>query len=107
MITNRRNFLKNSSALAAGLGFSYVISAKIKSAGNGHELANVNIAVIGVGMGCRDLQGALTNNPWVHCLGMCDVNKQRLEEQAARFRKDFPDQTSNLQLYTDFRKLLD
>jgi predicted dehydrogenase len=38
---------------------------------------------------------------------MCDVNKQRLEEQAARFRKDFPQQTADMQLYDDFRKLLD
>ncbi|RYF92125.1 MAG: Gfo/Idh/MocA family oxidoreductase, partial [Chitinophagaceae bacterium] len=107
MTTNRRSFIKNSSALAAGLGFSSVISANTKSTVSNSHAAKVNIAVIGVGMGCRDLQGALTNNPWVHCLGMCDVNKQRLEEQAARFRKDFPEQTSNLQLYSDFRKLLD
>ncbi|HTE25877.1 Gfo/Idh/MocA family protein [Flavitalea sp.] len=107
MTTNRRNFLRNSSTLAAGLGFASVVSGKTKEASANPGLAKVNIAVIGVGMGCRDLQGALTNNPWVHCIGMCDVNKQRLEEQAARFRKDFPDQTANLQLYTDFRKLLD
>jgi predicted dehydrogenase len=107
MTTNRRNFLRNSSTIAAGLGFSSVISAKTKDVPANPGLAKVNIAVIGVGMGCRDLQGALTNNPWVHCIGMCDVNKQRLEEQAARFRKDFPDQTANLQLYTDFRKLLE
>jgi len=107
MTTNRRNFLKNFSALAAGLGFSSIISGKTENALTGHGLAKVNVAVIGVGMGCRDLQGALTNNPWVDCLGMCDVNKQRLEEQAARFRKDFPDQTVNMQLYSDFRKLLE
>jgi predicted dehydrogenase len=106
MTTNRRNFLKNSSTLAAGLGFSSLISAKAKENTVGSTIATVNVAVIGVGMGCRDLQGALTNNPWVHCLGMCDVNKQRLEEQAARFRKDFPGQTNNMQLYSDFRKLL-
>jgi predicted dehydrogenase len=107
MSTNRRSFLKNTSALAAGLGFSSLISSKAKETSSGSENSRVNIAVIGVGMGCRDLQGALTNNPWVHCLGMCDVNKQRLEEQAARFKKDFPDQTTNMQLYGDFRKLLE
>jgi predicted dehydrogenase len=107
MSTNRRNFLKNSSALAAGLGFSSIVSGKTKDEFVATDVARVNIAVIGVGMGCRDLQGALTNNPWVHCLGMCDVNKQRLEEQATRFRKDFPDQTTSMQLYSDFRKLLD
>jgi predicted dehydrogenase len=58
-------------------------------------------------MGCRDLQGALTDNPWVHCIAMCDVNSVRLEEQATRFKKDFPAQTSTIQLYSDFRKLLE
>jgi hypothetical protein len=32
----------------------------------------VNVAVIGVGMGCVDLAGILSNE-WVHCLGMCDI----------------------------------
>jgi predicted dehydrogenase len=108
MTSNRRDFIKNSSALVAGLGISSLIS--------GNAMANisatapssrVNIAVVGVGMGCRDLQGALTDNPWVHCIAMCDVNSVRLEEQATRFKKDFPAQTSNIQLYSDFRKLLE
>jgi predicted dehydrogenase len=108
MTSNRRDFLKKSSAFAAGLGFSTLIpggtmaNASAKAPGS-----RVNIAVIGVGMGCRDLQGALTGNPWVHCIAMCDVNSVRLEEQAARFKKDFPDQTTNILLYSDFRKLLE
>jgi predicted dehydrogenase len=108
MTSNRREFLKNSSALAAGLGFSSIISSKAMADIAGTDPGSrVNIAVIGVGMGCRDLQGALTDNPWVHCIAMCDVNSVRLEEQAARFKKDFPAQTSNIQLYSDFRKLLE
>lgn len=66
----------------------------------------IKIGVIGVGMGCRDLQGSLTGNSWVHCVAMCDVNNQRLNEQAARFKKDFPDQTGMLKLYGDYRELL-
>jgi predicted dehydrogenase len=107
MGTDRRNFLKTSSVLATGLSFSSLVSGKVKGAAQGTENARVNIAVIGVGMGCRDLQGALTGNPWVHCIGMCDVNRQRLEEQAAKFKKDFPAQTTGMQLYADFRKLLE
>jgi predicted dehydrogenase len=108
MTSNRRDFIKNSSALAAGLGISSLISGKamanISAITPG---SRVNIAVIGVGMGCRDLQGALTDNPWVHCIAMCDVNSVRLEEQATRFKKDFPAQTSTIQLYSDFHKLLE
>jgi predicted dehydrogenase len=107
MTTNRRDFLKHSSTLAAGLGLSSLIAGKASQRVVKSANPRVNVAVIGVGMGARDLQGALTNNPWVHCLGICDVNNQRLEEQAARFRKDFPEQTANMQLYGDFRKLLE
>ena len=93
-MTTRRNFLKNSTMLAAGLGISPLLASAAPTVSHKEETINgrVNIAVIGVGMGCRDLQGALTDNPWVHCVGMCDVNKVRLDEQIARFKKDFPNQ---------------
>jgi predicted dehydrogenase len=108
MNTNRREFLKKTSTLTAGIGLSSVISAKtVQSVFPNSSTQKVNLGVIGVGMGCRDLQGALTDNPWVHCLGLCDVNQQRLEEQAARFKTEFPDQTSKMMLYKDFRKLLE
>jgi predicted dehydrogenase len=105
-MSNRRGFLKNSSTIAAGIGLSSIISNKGMATAVAATVSTVNIAVIGVGMGCRDLQGALTNNSWVHCLAMCDVNKQRLQEQAIRFKKDFPEQTAKMELYSDFRKLL-
>jgi predicted dehydrogenase len=108
MTSNRRDFLINSSAFAAGLGITSLISSKtMANISTTAPSSRVNIAVIGVGMGCRDLQGALTDNPWVHCIAMCDVNNLRLEEQAARFKKDFPGQASNIRLYSDFRKLLE
>ena len=104
-MTTRRNFLKNTTMLAAGLGVSPLLSSSPLRSYQKEEVINgkVRIAVIGVGMGCRDLQGALTDNPWVHCVGMCDVNKVRLEEQLARFKKDFPEQTVSIKAYTDFR----
>ena len=107
-MTTRRNFLKNTTMLAAGLGVSPLLSSSPLRSYQKEEVINgkVRIAVIGVGMGCRDLQGALTDNPWVHCVGMCDVNKVRLEEQLARFKKDFPEQTVSIKAYTDFREVL-
>ena len=108
-MTTRRNFLKNTTMLAAGLGVSPLLSSSPLRSYQKEEVINgkVRIAVIGVGMGCRDLQGALTDNPWVHCVGMCDVNKVRLEEQLARFKKDFPEQTVSIKAYTDFREVLE
>lgn len=103
MSTGRRDFLKNSALGAAGLGISSFVSGEAKPNSLGDR---VNLGLIGVGMGFRDLMGALTNS-WVHCVAMCDVNSERLEQQAAQVRAKFPDQTSGLQLYGDFRKLLE
>ena len=107
-MTTRRNFLKNSTMLVAGLGVSPLLASAAPTVSHKEETikGRVNIAVIGVGMGCRDLQGALTDNPWVHCVGMCDVNKVRLDEQIARFKKDFPNQTTSIKAYSDFREVL-
>lgn len=107
MTTNRRDFLKKSSALAAGLGISSFLPEAV-TAGSFPTKSDypLKIGVIGVGMGCRDLQGALSFDPRVHCTAMCDVNSVRLEEQAARFKEEFPKQTSQMRLYNDFRKLL-
>lgn len=107
-MTTRRNFLKNSTLMAAGLGISPLLSsAPVTLPEKEKEIkGRINLAVIGLGMGCRDLQGALTDNLWVHCVGMCDVNKTRMEEQIARFKKDFPDQTSQIKAYDDFNKVL-
>ena len=101
MSTDRRDFLRNSAFMAAGLGLSSFVTSHPNSPGE-----RVNLGLIGVGMGHRDLTGALTN-PWVHCIAMCDVNRERLEQQAAQVKTKFPDQTTNMQLYGDFRKLLE
>lgn len=105
-MTTRRNFLKNSGALAAGLGISSVVSPRVMaSITNSAPSDRVNIAVIGVGMGCGDMAGMLTND-WVHCVAMCDVNRERLESQAADFKKRFPNNAGQIKLYDDFRQVL-
>ncbi len=107
MKTNRRRFVKNTSLAAAGLGLSLVVPHKVMAKIIQNAPSDrLNLAVIGLGMGCRDLQGALTNS-WVNCIAMCDVNKERLNEQAANFKKQYPDQASSIKLYTDFRELLE
>ena len=106
-MTTRRDFIKSSGLLAAGLGLSSLVGAATPSASREEKInGRVNLGVIGLGMGCRDLQGALTGNPWVHCIAMCDVNKERLDQQIAQFKKDFPEQTTNIKAYGDFRELL-
>jgi len=105
-MTTRRNFLKSSGMLAAGVGMSSLIPSEAMSAiRHSAPSDRVNVAVIGVGMGCADLAGILRND-WAHCVGMCDVNQERLESQAADFRKRFPNTTTNMKLYKDFREVL-
>ena len=96
--------------MAAGLGLSHLFTEELTAAPAPQRKSvpsdRVNLGVIGLNMGCSDLRGALSNN-WAHCIAMCDVDKTRRDNQAATFRKDFPDQTKQLQEYGDFRKLLD
>lgn len=93
--------------LAAGLGISPLLSAKpMDFMQQSAPSDRVNIAVIGVGMGCADMRGMLAND-WVHCVAMCDVDQERLEKQAAQFKADFPANASQIKLYTDFRQVLE
>jgi predicted dehydrogenase len=107
---SRRTFLKTGGALAAGLGLSHLFAEESTAAPAVQKKSpasdRVNLGVIGVGMGCSDLGGALVNK-WAHCIAMCDVDKNRRASQAEDFKKRFPDQTKQLQEYDDFRKLLD
>ena len=106
-MTTRRDFLKSTGALATTFGVASILSPQIMASINKSAPSDrVNIAVIGVGMGCADLNGILQND-WAHCAGMCDVNQERLETQAADFRKRYPDQTTDMKLYKDFRDVLD
>ncbi|KAA6325198.1 Inositol 2-dehydrogenase [termite gut metagenome] len=88
--------------LAVGSILSPKVMASIKQSTPSDR---VNIAVIGLGMGCADMGGMLAND-WVHCVGMCDVNQERLESQAADFKKRFPGNAGNIKLYNDFREVL-
>ena len=111
-MNSRRTFLKKSSALAASLGLSHLIAEELIAAPDVKQTRpaasdRVNLGVIGCGMqGPPNIRGALQND-FVHCLGMCDVDKTRLETQMGNLKKDFPNQTSQMQAYTDFRKMLE
>ena len=111
-MNTRRTFLRNSGMLAAGLGLSHLFTeeltaAPVFSTGKAAPSDRVNLGVIGLGMGCSDLRGALSANNFAHCIAMCDVDKNRRASQMASFKKDFPNQTQQLQEYGDFRKMLE
>jgi len=109
-MNSRRTFFKSGGMLAAGLGLSHLFAEDTAAAPVVQKKVaasdRVNLGVIGLGMGCGNLNGALKNSG-VHCTAMCDVNKERRASQAESFKKRFPEQTKQLQEYDDFRKLLD
>lgn len=108
MKTDRRDFIRKSTLATAGIGLSAGVASRALGSMPGiDDGPQINIGVIGVGMGCRDLEGALKNNKWVQCVAMCDVDQERLNGQAERFRKNFPDQTAQMEHCSDFRKLLE
>jgi predicted dehydrogenase len=109
-MNSRRAFLKKSGLLVAGLGLSHTFVEELTAAPMAQKISaasdRVNLGVIGLGMGCDDLRGALENK-WAHCIALCDVDKNRRASQAADIKQRFPDQTKQLKEYDDFRKLLD
>ena len=111
-MNSRRTFLKNSGLFAASVGLSTLIPEELTAIPEVKQTRpapsdRVNLAVIGCGMqGPPNLRGAL-QNAYVHCLAMCDVDKTRLDTQMGNFKKDFPNQTTQMQGYSDFRKMLE
>ena len=96
--------------LTAGLGLSHLFTEELTASPTVQKKSaasdRVNLGVIGVNMGSQDLSRALLNN-WAHCIALCDVDKNRSATQAAEFKKNFPEQTKQLQEYGDFRKVLE
>lgn len=114
-MSSRRSFLKNGSLLAAGLGLSHLAEGSQREHSAGEKSVNtkrvapsdrINVGLIGVGMGGRDMRGVLTN-AWAHCIAVCDVDKNRMAGQVESLTKNFPQQTTQLRQYDDFRKLLE
>jgi predicted dehydrogenase len=106
-MSDRRTFIQQSSALAAGALFlsaydnrSSALSPRVASSDQ------VNIGAIGLnGMGWADLSSAL-KVPGVNVVALCDVDKQVLDHRL----KDLADlkiDTSRIRIYSDYRKLLE
>lgn len=117
--TNRRSFLKKTSIAVVGAGlYSSLMNcsdapkdSQSKEQGVLHssntQSDRLNIGVIGANMGVHNINRMIEGNNWVHCIALCDVNQLLLEKQAKVLKERFPDNTRNMKIYTDFRKLLD
>jgi predicted dehydrogenase len=107
-MSNRRSFLRNSSALIGG---SMIIPAlNNKSFAAVRKIIapsdQINIAAIGInGMGFTDLQAAL-KVPGVTLVALCDIDKNVLDARMNDLQKSGID-VSKVKMYGDYRKILD
>ncbi|HSZ85703.1 MAG TPA: Gfo/Idh/MocA family oxidoreductase [Puia sp.] len=107
-MSNRRSFLRNSSALIGG---SIIIPAlNNKSFGAIRKIIapsdQINIAAIGInGMGFSDLQAALKVSG-VTLVALCDIDKNVLDARMNDLQKSGVD-VSKVKTYGDYRKILD
>ena len=106
MSSSRRDFLRQSTQLAAGLGLQSAIPTSGLAATQQTVAPSdtVNVALIGVNsMGWADLTSML-KTPGVTCTALCDVDSNVLNKRAAELEKLTGKRAT---LHADFRKVLD
>ncbi|MGQ8338170.1 Gfo/Idh/MocA family protein [Sunxiuqinia sp. A32] len=100
MEDTRRNFIKQSAVITAGIAaFPTIMNAGCASPND-----KITVGLIGCrGMGFNDLKSFLKNKE-VECVAMCDVDKRVLEPRAAEVEKITGKKPI---MYSDFRDLID
>ncbi|MCW0484297.1 Gfo/Idh/MocA family protein [Gaoshiqia sediminis] len=97
--TDRRNFLKQSAVLAAGVA---AVPTLLNAGCSPNE--KVNVGLIGCrGMGFNNLESFLKNDH-VECVALCDVDRRVLDLRAAEVEKKTGKKPL---LYSDFRQLIE
>src|SRR5260221_13539967 len=101
-MTTRRNFLKNTGAIAAGAALSPLLTSPLKAGVSPND--KFTIALIGChGMGSYDLKDHL-KLPEIECGGFCDVDEAVLKWRGAEISK-LTGKTPKL--FKDYRKVLE
>lgn len=100
MNSNRRNFIKNTAVIAAGVG---VAPTMLNACASPAEKVNVGL------VGCRsqgfsNLKSFLRAENNVECIALCDVDQHILEDRAAEVEKMTQKKPI---MYSDFRQLLE
>ena len=102
-MTTRRDFLRQTALLGAGLSISPFF-IKAGSAGVGAN-DKIGVGLIGCnGMGFEDLK-AFLRNPEVECIALSDIDENVLNNRAAETEKITGKKVKHL--YKDWRKLID
>ncbi len=102
MSSDRRDFIKTASVLAAG---SFIpMDALIASRSSVSPNDKIQVGLIGAnGMGFNDLTSFL-KNPEIECMALCDIDRNVLNRRTDDLVKlGFP----RPKLYVDYRKMLE
>lgn len=104
MSTSRREFLNNSTKLAAAAGLGGLAYTPLQARHSQNAADKITIALIGArGMGFGDLQNAL-KIPGIECVALCDIDDEVLKRRAADVEKI---QGKAPKLYKDYRQVMD
>lgn len=109
MKSSRRQFLQQSTNLAAGAMLPAETLAATATGSTFSAADTLSVALIGCNsMGWADLSSML-KHPGVRCVGLCDVDQNVLTRRAGDLEKIPTQASSNTKavLYSDFRRVLD
>ncbi len=108
MPTSRRQFLQNTTQLAASAGLTTLLPQQLLTPPRRLSAADtVSVGLIGCNsMGWADLTSML-KHPGVRCLALCDVDQNVLNRRAADLEKLAAPSAPKATLYSDFRNLLE
>src|SRR5262249_302470 len=97
---NRREFLQETAALAAGIGF-WAAGGASRAADSKSPKEKLNCACIGVGgKGDSDTDHVAQLG---NVIAVCDIDDNHLDKKAAQLAAKFPD----LKKFNDFREMLE
>ncbi len=115
MKTNRREFVKNSAKIAAGIGILSSIPGSLSCSTGFGPNDKIVLGLIGCnGMGFSDLSAHL-RIPNIECAALCDVDNNVLNRRATEVEKIMLDREAKGEkitykkpkIYNDYRKLLE
>ncbi len=98
----RRDFIRNLTAAAAGVGFGSTSSIKASSKILGAN-DDIRIAIVGLRKKGKEHLDIFPKVPGVRIVALCDVDTEFLDFEARKFK----DRNEKVTTYRDYRKLLD
>jgi predicted dehydrogenase len=101
---NRRDFLKQTTALGAAIAYPTIVSASALGGGAVAAGERITLGVIGVGPRCTYDLKSMLKEPEVHCVAICDVQAARREAAKSLVNGQYGN--TDCASYRDFRELL-